>query len=57
MFLKEALMDRFPFPETIPDTMPELEDPVHADRVRTLRRAAKRYQSAPKQFGKMEISL
>ena len=40
-----------------PDTMPKLENPWHADRVKTLRRAAELYGKEPDNFLTLEVCV
>jgi hypothetical protein len=53
MMLRKDLLENFPFA----DSMPELENPWHADRVVTLRRAAELYRKQPDQFLMLEVCI
>jgi hypothetical protein len=53
MLLKKEFLENFPYP----DTMPELENSWHADRIVTLRRAAAAYKSNPELFLFLEVCV
>lgn len=53
LMLRKDLLENFPFP----DSMPELENPWHSDRIVTLRRACQVYKSNPEQFLFLEVYL
>src|SRR5262245_57067948 len=53
MMLRKDLLENFPYP----DSMPELENPWHADRIVTLRRAAELYRTRPDQFLMLEVCV
>lgn len=53
MLLRVDLLENFPYP----DTMPQLENPWHADRIKTLRRASEMYKSDPDLFLVLEVCV
>lgn len=53
MLLRVDLLENFPYP----DTMPQLENPWHADRIKTLRRASELYKSDPDLFLVLEVCV
>ena len=53
LLLREELLRDFPYQ----DTMPTLEDPNHADRVATLRTAARLFATEPHHFMAVEIYI
>jgi hypothetical protein len=53
MLLRVDLLENFPYP----DTMPQLENPWHADRIKTLRRASELYKSDPDLFLVIEVCV
>jgi hypothetical protein len=53
MLLRVDLLENFPYP----DTMPRLENPWHADRIKTLRRASELYKSDPDLFLVLEVCV
>jgi hypothetical protein len=53
LLLREELLRDFPYH----DRMPELEDPSHADRIVTLRTAAKMFTTHPHYFMRVEIYM
>ncbi|HLW65209.1 MAG TPA: hypothetical protein VKS79_07820 [Gemmataceae bacterium] len=53
LMLRKELLEKFPYE----DTMPELESPLHADRIVTLRRAAKAYKTNPEHFLFVEVCV
>jgi hypothetical protein len=53
MMLRKDLLENFPYA----DSMPELENPWHADRIVTLRRAAELYRTRPDQFLMLEVCI
>jgi hypothetical protein len=53
LMLRKDLLEKFPYS----DTMPELESPLHADRIVTLRRAAKALQTNPEYFLFLEVCV
>lgn len=53
MLLRVDLLENFPYP----DTMPQLENPWHADRIKTLRRASDLYKSDPDLFLVIEVCV
>jgi hypothetical protein len=53
MLVRQDLLDQFPYP----DSMPTLENPWHADRIVTLRRAAELYQKEPDNFLTLEVCV
>ncbi len=53
LLLREELLRDFPYH----DTMPRLEDPNHADRIITLRSAARLFASHPHYFMRVEIYI
>ena len=53
LLLREELLRDFPFHES----MPKLEDPNHADRVSTLRKAARMFETHPHYFMRVEIYI
>jgi hypothetical protein len=53
MLMRADLLATFPYP----DSMPKLENPWHADRIRTLRHAADLYTKEPDHFLVLEVCL
>jgi len=53
MMLRKDLLESFPYP----DSMPELENVWHADRIVTLRKAAETYRRNPEQFLFLEVCV
>jgi hypothetical protein len=53
MLLRKDLLETFPYA----DSMPSLENPWHADRIKTLRRAVELYQTEPDNFLTLEICV
>ena len=53
LLLREELLQDFPYH----DKMPTLEDPAHADRVTTLRTAARMFETHPHFFMRVELYL
>lgn len=53
MLLRQDLLENFPYP----DSLPQLENPWHADRIKTLRRAAELYKTDPDLFLMMEVCV
>lgn len=53
MLLRKEQLENFPYP----DTMPELENAWHADRIVTLRRAAAAYRANPELFLFLEVCV
>jgi hypothetical protein len=53
LLLREDLLREFPYL----DAMPALEDPNHADRVATLRTAARAFATRPEYFMAVEIYI
>lgn len=53
MLIRRDLLEAFPYT----DSMPSLENPWHADRIKTLRRAAELFQSEPDNFLTLEICV
>ena len=53
LLMREELLQNFPYHEG----MPTLEDPTHADRVTTLRTAARMFESHPHFFMRVELYL
>lgn len=53
MLLRKELLENFPYP----DSMPELENPWHADRIITLRHAAAAYKTNPELFLHLEVCV
>lgn len=51
MLVRREVLENFPYP----DTMPELENPWHDDRIRTLRAAAALYKTEPDNFLMVEV--
>jgi hypothetical protein len=51
LLVREELLREFPYH----DTLPKLEDPVHADRIVTLRVAARRFATHPHYFMRVEL--
>jgi hypothetical protein len=51
LLMQEELLNNFPYQ----DSMPQLEDPSHADRIVTLRCAAKLFSTQPHHFMRVEI--
>ena len=53
LMLRKDLLENFPYP----DSMPELENVWHADRIVTLRKAAETYRRNPEQFLFLEVCV
>ena len=53
MLIKAELLENFPYM----DALPQLENPWHADRIKTLRIASQIYQTEPDQFLKLEVCV
>ena len=53
MMLRKDALENFPFA----DSMPELENPWHSDRILTLRKAAEVYRAQPEQFLMLEVCV
>lgn len=53
MLIRKDHLENFPYP----DAMPGLENPWHADRVRTLRKAAELYAKEPDHFLTLEVCV
>jgi hypothetical protein len=53
MLVRTDLLANFPYL----DAMPKLENPWHADRIRTLRKAAELYQKEPDNFLTLEVCV
>ena len=53
LMLRKDLLEKFPYEQT----MPELENPWHADRIVTLRRAVKAFQTNPEYFLTLEVCV
>ena len=53
MLIREALLRDFPYLTT----MPKLENPWHADRIKTLRQAAALYAKEPDHFLTLEVCV
>lgn len=53
MLIKRDLLEAFPYP----DSLPELENPWHADRIGTLRKAAEVFKKNPEQFLTLEVCV
>ncbi|MBN9122300.1 MAG: hypothetical protein J0I06_24700 [Planctomycetes bacterium] len=53
MLIRRDLLENFPYP----DTMPTLENPWHADRIKTLRTAAELYKKEPDNFLALEVCV
>ncbi len=53
MLLRHDLLKDFPYQ----DSIPKLENPWHEDRIKTLRRAAKLYQTEPDHFLLLEVCV
>jgi hypothetical protein len=53
MMLKEELIRNFPYLTS----MPQLENPWHEDRIKTLRKAVELYQKEPDQFLSLEVCV
>jgi hypothetical protein len=53
MLLRRDLLEAFPYP----DTLPQLENPWHEDRIKTLRRAAQLFQTEPDLFLTLEVCV
>jgi hypothetical protein len=53
MMLRKDLLENFPYP----DSMPELENAWHGDRIVTLRRAAAMYRTNPELFLFLEVCI
>jgi len=53
MMMRKDLLENFPYV----DSMPELENPWHSDRIVTLRKAAEVYRTRPDQFLMLEVCI
>jgi hypothetical protein len=53
MLIRRDLLESFPYP----DSLPELENPWHSDRIATLRRAAAVFKTNPEQFLFLEVCI
>ena len=53
MLVRADLLENFPYP----DALPKLENPWHADRVKTLRAAAALYKKEPDHFLTLEVCV
>ena len=53
MMMRKDALENFPYP----DSMPELENPWHSDRILTLRKAAEVYRTQPEQFLTLEVCI
>jgi hypothetical protein len=53
MLVKQSLLESFPYP----DTLPTLENPWHADRIKTLRAASALYAQAADNFLTLEVCV
>ena len=53
MLIRHDLLENFPYM----DSMPNLENPWHADRIRTLRAAAELYKKEPDNFLTLEVCV
>jgi hypothetical protein len=53
MLIRTDLLENFPYPDTIPG----LENPWHADRIRTLRAASDLYKKEPDNFLMLEVCV
>lgn len=53
MLVRHDLLENFPYP----DTLPALENPWHADRIKTLRAAAALYKTEPDNFLILEVCV
>jgi hypothetical protein len=53
MLVRQDVLTNFPYP----DSMPKLENPWHADRIKTLRHAAELYQKEPDNFLTLEVCV
>lgn len=53
MLIRRELLEHFPYD----DTLPGLENPWHADRIKTLRAAAALYQKEPDNFLTLEVCV
>jgi hypothetical protein len=53
MLVRQDLLENFPYT----DTMPNLENPWHADRIKTLRAAADLYKKEPDNFLTLEVCV
>lgn len=53
MLIRTDLLENFPYA----DTMPNLESPLHDDRIRTLRKAAELYKKEPDNFLTLEVCV
>ena len=51
--MREEILRDFPYHEA----MPRLEDPVHGDRIQTLRTAARKFVTHPHYFMRVELYL
>jgi hypothetical protein len=54
MLLRQDLLETFPYSA---ENMPQLENPWHADRIKTLRRASEVYKTDPDLFLMMEVCV
>ena len=53
MLIRKDLIENFPYP----DALPRLENPWHADRIKTLRQAAALYAKEPDNFLMLEVCV
>jgi hypothetical protein len=53
MLLRQDLLENFPYQ----DSLPQLENPWHEDRIKTLRVAAELYKKEPDHFLVLEVSV
>lgn len=53
MLLRRDLLENFPHP----DTLPQLENPWHEDRIKTLRKAAELFRTEPDLFLTLEVCV
>jgi hypothetical protein len=53
MLVRVDVLENFPYP----DAMPRLENPWHADRIKTLRAAAELYKKEPDHFLTLEVCV
>jgi hypothetical protein len=53
MMVRLDVLEKFPYT----DTMPKLENPWHADRIKTLRAAAEQYRKEPDNFLTLEVCV
>jgi hypothetical protein len=54
MLLRQDLLENFPYSA---ENMPQLENPWHADRIKTLRRASEAYKTDPDLFLMLEVCV